>query len=129
VRRTLLAALFVLAAAACGGNKTTTASCPSGDVCTPVTDGGPSSTMGGGVTVIATQIQATATSLASDGTSLYWLSSVGAGGPISKVPVGGGAVTTDTDGLAVTTGGSVGRHCMTVKTLVLTAVTLCSSVG
>jgi hypothetical protein len=53
----------------------------------------PSSTPGGQMT-IASQIQETPTNLASDGTTLFWTSSVGAGGAVSSMSVGGGPITT-----------------------------------
>jgi hypothetical protein len=48
----------------------------------------------GGATVVASEIQQTPTNLASDGTSLFWTSSVGGGAPLSSMPVGGGPITT-----------------------------------
>ncbi|HEY3816936.1 MAG TPA: hypothetical protein VGL81_07190 [Polyangiaceae bacterium] len=90
--RPLAVALIVLAPIACGGKDNTT--CPADYVCTPMPEGGTTPPGGAGATAIATQIQATATNLASDGTSLYWTSSEGSGGPVSSVPVVGGAVST-----------------------------------
>src|ERR1700722_11664194 len=48
----------------------------------------------GGATIVASDIQQTPTNLASDGTSLFWTSSVGSGAPLSSMPVGGGTITT-----------------------------------
>ncbi len=57
-------------------------------------EGGTTPPGGAGATTIQTEIQATATNLASDGTSIYWTSSLGSGGPVYSAPVNGGAVST-----------------------------------
>lgn len=61
-------------------------------------DGGTQDGDGGGLSIgvasIASGIQLTPTNLVSDGTSLFWVSSIGPGGPVSSMPVGGGAITT-----------------------------------
>jgi hypothetical protein len=69
-----------------GASSSGGAACPTGDVCTPAQTPG--------VTTIANQIQEIPTNMVSDGTWLYWTSSQGPGGPVGRVPVGGGAVTT-----------------------------------
>jgi hypothetical protein len=56
--------------------------------------GGPGSGSDGGPTSIASLIQETPTNLASDGTTLFWTSSVGTGGALSSMPVSGGTITT-----------------------------------
>lgn len=48
----------------------------------------------GGPTILASEIQLTPTTLVSDGTSLFWVSSVGVGGPALSMPVTGGAMNT-----------------------------------
>jgi hypothetical protein len=53
----------------------------------------------GGPTAIASEIQVPPTDLASDGTALFWVSSVGAGGPVSTMPVGGGPIQSVVPGL------------------------------
>jgi hypothetical protein len=90
--RSVAVALLALAPVACGGKENTT--CPAGYVCTPMPEGGTTPPGGAGATAVTTEIQATVTNLASDGTTLYWSSGVGSGSPISSVPVGGGAVST-----------------------------------
>jgi hypothetical protein len=57
-------------------------------------EGSDASGSDGGATIIASEIQQMPTNLASDGTSLFWTSSVGAGAPLSSMPVGGGPITT-----------------------------------
>jgi hypothetical protein len=47
----------------------------------------------GGATSIASEIQATPTSLVSDGTSLFWVSALSAS-PVLSMPVGGGPIQT-----------------------------------
>jgi hypothetical protein len=86
MRRHLGIALVGAAALCCGGKST---ECPAGYVCTPIGDGGGTS----GATSVASQIQLTPSNLASDGTTLFWTSSVGNGGDLSSMPVGGGAVS------------------------------------
>ncbi len=57
-------------------------------------EGGSGGGGGNGVpTTLASEIQLTPTNLVSDGTSLFWTSGVGAGAPVSSVPVGGGPIT------------------------------------
>jgi hypothetical protein len=48
----------------------------------------------GGATVIASEIQELPSNLVSDGTSLFWVSGVGAGSPISRMSVNGGVIET-----------------------------------
>lgn len=59
-------------------------------------DGGSGSSGGGGggATSLASEIQETPTNLVSDGTSLFWVSSVGSGAALSGMPVGGGPIAT-----------------------------------
>jgi hypothetical protein len=54
---------------------------------------------GGGPTVIASLIQLPPENLVSDGTSLFWVTAMGSGGPIWSMPVGGGPITTVVPGL------------------------------
>ena len=54
---------------------------------------------GGGPTIIATEIQETPTSLVSDGTSLFWVSSDNVGGPLERMSVTGGAITAVVSGM------------------------------
>jgi hypothetical protein len=54
---------------------------------------------GGGPTVIASLIQLPPDNLVSDGTSLFWVTAMGSGGPIWSMPVGGGPITTVVPGL------------------------------
>jgi uncharacterized DUF497 family protein len=54
---------------------------------------------GGGPTVIASLIQLAPYNLVSDGTSLFWDTAMGSGGPIWSMPVGGGSITTVVPGL------------------------------
>ncbi len=53
---------------------------------------------GGDAASIASLIQRTPTNLVSDGTSLFWVSSDGAGGPLLRMPVAGGAIATVVSG-------------------------------
>ncbi|HZU84641.1 MAG TPA: hypothetical protein VE987_17045 [Polyangiaceae bacterium] len=82
--------LFVSAAlAACTGNTIDAG----GNDGAP--DGPPASSdadAAAGPTIVASLIQLTPTDLVSDGTSLYWVSGVAVGGPVSSVPVGGGPI-------------------------------------
>jgi hypothetical protein len=47
---------------------------------------------GAGPTMVATGIPLTPDTIVSDGTSLYWVSGLGAGGPLSSMSVNGGAI-------------------------------------
>jgi hypothetical protein len=82
-----------------GGNPDGGAGGP-GDGSTPDGDAGGSgdgSTSDGGARTIASQIQQLPSSLVSDGTSLFWITT---GGPIWSMPVGGGPITTVGQGMA-----------------------------
>jgi hypothetical protein len=83
--------IVVVGAFAAGcSSKTIDAGGNGGDAGTPAS---------GGQTSIASLIQETPTNLVSDGTSLFWVSGVGAGGPVSSMPVGGGTIKTVVPGL------------------------------
>jgi hypothetical protein len=88
---------LVCTAVACGGDTVHLGTSTMGG--SGSDSGGPGSGSDGGATSIASLIQETPTNLASDGTSLFWVSSVGAGGPVSSMPVGGGPITTVVPGL------------------------------
>jgi|HubBroStandDraft_1064217.scaffolds.fasta_scaffold15179_2 hypothetical protein len=83
---------LVCMAVACGGDTvhlgTSTMSGSGSD------SGGPGSRSDDGATSIASLIQETPTNLVSDGTTLFWISSVGTGGALSSMSVNGGPITT-----------------------------------
>jgi hypothetical protein len=85
-----LVGALACAAVACGGNTVRLG-----------TSGGSGSSGGGdgGATSIASEIQETPTNLVSDGTSLFWVSCEGSGGPVSSMPVGGGPIAAVVPGL------------------------------
>jgi hypothetical protein len=99
MRRRIRAGLAVGVASvlvACGGSTANLGGTPGGSDGGTVLEGG-----GGdaGPTTIATEIQETPTTLVSDGASLFWVSGMGPGGPLSSMPVTGGAITTIVPGL------------------------------
>jgi hypothetical protein len=57
-------------------------------------EGGGANVPDGGAVVIASEIQLLPSNLASDGTTLFWVTSQGSGGPLSSVPVTGGPIKT-----------------------------------
>jgi hypothetical protein len=80
------AAAVVLALGGCHGNTADLGGEP------PGREGGAAGGDGGGTT-IASAIQVPPRYLASDGTSLFWVT-LSAGDPLSSMPVGGGAIQT-----------------------------------
>ena len=77
---------------ACGGRDLNAGSGPNGGG----NDGGG---LRAGVVTIASEIQLPPSNLVSDGTSLFWVTSTGAGGPVWSMPVAGGPITTVVPGM------------------------------
>jgi hypothetical protein len=61
--------------------------------------GGSSGSGDGGATIIASLIQLPPYNLVSDGTSLFWVTATGTGGPVWSMPVLGGPITTVVPGM------------------------------
>jgi hypothetical protein len=77
---------FVCAAVACGGD-TVHLGATSHEAGSGSDNAGSGAEGDGGATSIASLIQLTPTNLVSDGTTLFWTSSVGSGGAVSSMPV------------------------------------------